>query len=382
MIDDFELYSPLPRAVKAPLYPVPLRWPSSRRADVDPAVLLAAVFRVSPAEVRLTASGTAALRLALASVRRADLDEVIVPTFACPNVAQAVLDEGMRPALCDVGTDLRLNPVTIERALTSRTVGVVAVRPFGLVPDVSTFCGERGLVLFDDAAQALPEPSVGGYATILSFGPQKPLPIGRGGALIGLSGQVQPRALTEARPSALRDTARRVAARTVRQYWSRGPSVLGLAPTLRTHVPEAIETVDYTAPVEGMDATSARLLARALGASDDAYRTEHISSFLEVLAGKRSCQPLTDARETLRHGYLPLVCASRVKVAARLAARGLETSWLYYPLHRTKRYGAYARGRQLLVGDRLWRELLLVPCRPWLRGRVRDRVLMALQDLP
>lgn len=381
---ELERYSPLPRGVRVPLHP-PLPRPRRRAAQAaNPHRFLADVFDTTVDRVILTSSGTVALRLALRSARRSPEDEVIVPTFACPDVVQAVIDEGMDPVLCDVGPDLCLSPSTVEAALTPRTVSVVAVRAFGVVPEIGRLCADRDLTLIDDAAQSLPENSAAGDLTILSFGFQKPVPLGRGGALILRRGEMNSGQQPDEAPAVgISEAMRGAAVRLLRRHWSRGPSRLGLAPALRTHVPDAIEAIDYTRQVSGMDAVTRTMLGNAFTDPSLASSCAGTASrqLLEALEGARSCRPIAEAFETLRHGYLPLLCDSRVSVAKQLARRGIEISWLYYPLHRTIKYGAYGRGRHLDAGDRAWRHLLLVPCRPWLAPRAQDRLLTAFRKL-
>src|SRR6266852_1535560 len=52
-----------------------------------------------------TSSGTSALFLALTACGVGPGDEVVIPTYVCRSVRDAVLCTGARPVLCDVGDD-------------------------------------------------------------------------------------------------------------------------------------------------------------------------------------------------------------------------------------------------------------------------------------
>lgn len=159
----------------------------ARRAVAD----LAGRFQ-RPA-VEFTASGTAAIEVALEVLGVGTGDEVIVPDAGCPSVAAAVIRNGSIPVFVGVGETLTLSPADAAAALSRRTRAIIAVHQYGLPCDV------RGIVeavparvaVIEDVAQAWGA-GVGGQAcgaagalTVTSFGPGKPLCLGGGGALFG-----------------------------------------------------------------------------------------------------------------------------------------------------------------------------------------------------
>src|SRR5690349_7412133 len=78
------------------------------------------------------ASGTEALWLALRAVGIGDGDEVIVPALTASATVAAIVEAGARPSLADVvESDLNLDVDALERHLTQRTRGVVAVHLYG-----------------------------------------------------------------------------------------------------------------------------------------------------------------------------------------------------------------------------------------------------------
>jgi perosamine synthetase len=155
-----------------------------------------------------------------AALRALDLppgSEVLLPATLCANPAQAVLLAGLRPLFADVlpgsfGLDLP----SAERLVGPRTRVLLAVPLFGhplAVPLLLDFAARHGLVVVEDAAQALgqthgdrPAGSVGA-CSVFSFGGGKIAGAGGGAAVLsddhGLLERV--RLILDALPSARRD---------------------------------------------------------------------------------------------------------------------------------------------------------------------------------
>lgn len=139
-------------------------------------------------------SGTDALLLALRGCDIGPGDEVIVPTYTFIATASAVVLAGARPVFVDCAPgSFNLDPEAVERAVSPLTKAVIPVHLFGepapLEP-LLRLCGERGLRLVEDAAQAIGATwrgeAVGGigHAGTFSFYPSKNLSAyGDGGAL-------------------------------------------------------------------------------------------------------------------------------------------------------------------------------------------------------
>ncbi len=148
-------------------------------------------FRQPAAE--FTASGTAAIEVALEVSHVGPGDEVIVPDLGCYAVAAAVLRRGCVPVFVGVGESLTLEPQDVIAALSGMTRAVIAVHQYGLPCDVRAIVDQvpREVTVIEDVAQTwgsgvagLPSGSVGAL-TITSFGPGKPVCLGAGGALFG-----------------------------------------------------------------------------------------------------------------------------------------------------------------------------------------------------
>ena len=105
-----------------------------------------------------TFNGTVSLELALSVLGIGPGDEVIVPSVSFISSATAVSRVGATPVFVDVESwSFNADPQSVQDALSPKTKAVMAVH-FGGMPcnlDVlSAICGDHGLLLIEDAAQA------------------------------------------------------------------------------------------------------------------------------------------------------------------------------------------------------------------------------------
>ena len=105
-----------------------------------------------------TASGTAALTIALRAFGVGPGDEVIVPAHTFIATALAVVHAGATPVLCDVdvGTGL-IDTSSAAEVVSERTKAIVPVHLYGQVCEmesVRSLADAHGLVVIEDAAQA------------------------------------------------------------------------------------------------------------------------------------------------------------------------------------------------------------------------------------
>jgi len=153
----------------------------------------------SPFRIKLYQSGTASLSAAiLASIklsdRSAQVAEIILPAYACPDLISAVLYAGAKPVLVDLEQDSpHLSLPQIKEKITDNTVAIIAVNFLG-IPDHITktrqVCNGYGLFLIVDSAQWFPKTdnteSWAGDFNIISFGRGKPVNLLSGGAVLTL----------------------------------------------------------------------------------------------------------------------------------------------------------------------------------------------------
>ncbi len=135
-----------------------------------------------------TGSGTAALLLSLKVLGIGAGDEVILPTYVCHSVADAVIQCGAIPVFCDIGEDWLMSPETVVPLITAKTRAIILVHIFGIVLDVKAF-HKLGIPLIEDCCQAygatVNGKSLGQFSDIafFSFNATKCLTTGEGGMI-------------------------------------------------------------------------------------------------------------------------------------------------------------------------------------------------------
>jgi perosamine synthetase len=126
-------------------------------------------------------SGTAAIVLALRALDIGVGDEVILPTYVCHQVADAVRETGAIPVFCDVGAAWNMTAETIQPHVSPRTRAIIAVHIFGIAADIDSIL-RIGLPVIEDCCQALGAPGIGrGTLAVHSFHATKCLTTGSGG---------------------------------------------------------------------------------------------------------------------------------------------------------------------------------------------------------
>ena len=140
----------------------------------------------------LVQSGTAALALALAAIRKArpcENPEVIIPAYCCPDLLSAIDQQGMKAVLVDFAPgSAQLDLDVLQAALNDNTIAVIAVNFLGLperIGALRTALQGSNAYIVEDAAQWFPNddslPLDRGDIIIHSFGKGKPVSLLGGG---------------------------------------------------------------------------------------------------------------------------------------------------------------------------------------------------------
>ena len=133
----------------------------------------------------VTSSGSAAITLVLRALQLPVGGEVVIPTYVCRSVGDAVVEAGLTPILCDVGDSWSMTPQNVDAVISGRTVAVIVPHIFGIVADVDAFA-RFGVPIIEDACQSFGthhSKFIGtrGTASVYSFNATKCLTTGEGG---------------------------------------------------------------------------------------------------------------------------------------------------------------------------------------------------------
>jgi dTDP-4-amino-4,6-dideoxygalactose transaminase len=142
-------------------------------------------------------SCTAALHLALKSLKIGPGDEVITTPLTFCATVNCILHTGATPVLADIGPDGNIDPASIRQRITSRTRALLPVHYGGLPCDMRSIwkmARDHGLHVIEDAAHALgaryegspigagsPTDGMQSDAVAFSFYATKSLAVGEGG---------------------------------------------------------------------------------------------------------------------------------------------------------------------------------------------------------
>ncbi len=140
-------------------------------------------------------SNTAGMHLVLEAAGIGPGDEVIVPTLTFTATAEVVRYLGADVVFVDVDADtLCIDPVAIEKAVTSKTKAIMVVHYAGLaadMPSIQRIAQAHNLKVIEDAAHSFPATSGGRFvgsldttAAIFSFYANKTITTGEGGMIV------------------------------------------------------------------------------------------------------------------------------------------------------------------------------------------------------
>ena len=138
-------------------------------------------------------SGTAGLHLLCVATGIGSGAEVVTSPYSFVASANCAIYEGATPVFADVDRrTLNLDPAAVEAAITERTRAVVAIDIYGYpceLDELRAICDRRGLVLVEDACEALGARYRGGPigshgpSAVFAFYPNKQLTTGEGGMI-------------------------------------------------------------------------------------------------------------------------------------------------------------------------------------------------------
>ncbi len=146
-----------------------------------------------------TNSGTSALHLALLAIGVGPGDEVIIPSFVCSALLNAVNYTGAVPILAEIDPNTyNLNVADVQRRINKCTKAIIVPHLFGLAADLKPLL-ELDVPVIEDCAQSIgatyDQRPVGtmGVAALFSFYATKVITTGEGGMVVCNSGDIAAR---------------------------------------------------------------------------------------------------------------------------------------------------------------------------------------------
>jgi len=135
-------------------------------------------------------SGTAALHLSLLCLGIGDGSEVIIPSYVCTALLNAIHYVRATPVLVDIDPDTyNINVESIKRAITERTRAIIVPHMFGLPADIDSIVS-LGIPVIEDCAHSVGATFKGRYTgsfgllSVFSFYATKMLGAGEGGMVV------------------------------------------------------------------------------------------------------------------------------------------------------------------------------------------------------
>jgi perosamine synthetase len=139
---------------------LPLQWRDFDPRHQSPSLEETLAEFLDVPSVQLECSGTAALIIALTTLKRTSVRRsVIIPAYTCPLVALAVLHCGLVPVLCDLAPgSFDFCADSLARLCDNDVLAVIATHLGGRVCDlarVTSIARRHGAFVIEDAAQSL-----------------------------------------------------------------------------------------------------------------------------------------------------------------------------------------------------------------------------------
>ena len=315
--------------------------------------------------------GRMAIELGLRAMEIGPGDDVVLPSYVCTSVLQAVQHVKAHPVFADVGPSLNVTLETVLAALTPRTRCVIVPHLFGAsapIASIERALRERGIGLMDDAAQGLGAVDEGrpvgsfGACWIVSVGPGKPLAGSGGGVLVTSDRGLFERAAAVAPAGEVGSGLGRVwgfwVRRRLRRY-SLPVQVLAHRLMRKTHPPDDGESDYILGGMSGIEARIGMAQLRRLGATIVARRRN--AALLLAAMGSLSAYNVVDTKAATASMKLALVLPeggpSVEETIEAFADGGVECQQGYTPCH----HRVPGTDSRVPYTEFVWRRVLCVP---------------------
>lgn len=305
------------------------------------------------------ASGTDALRLALRSLGIGAGDKVLTVSLTSPFTAIAVVEEGAIPIFCDVDeATWTIDLDDMAKKIDKKTRAIIPVHLFGnpsRMDKLLDFAKKRSLVVIEDACQAHGAKFGGkmtgsfGDAAAFSFYPTKNLgAIGDAGAVVTNNKKVAEQV------KLLRHGGQ------TKRFWH-----------------------EYRGMNSRLDEIQATVLSEKLKylGNNNKKREKFCRQYKKLLRGLPiTFQQVHEGAESANHLFV-IRTPKRNSLRKYLLLRKIASDVYYpYPIHLQPAFLRFAKGRPLVVCEKLSRELLAIPLYPNLSEADQNYVARTIRE--
>jgi dTDP-4-amino-4,6-dideoxygalactose transaminase len=336
-------------------------------------------------------SGRSALSVVLMALhaRLPRCNEVIIPAYTSYSVPAAVVRAGLRVRLCDIEPDtLGLDPASLKRIVTDRTLCIVPHHLFGLPCRIREICevaGACAVPVIEDVAQGLGISCEGrggglfGEASIFSISRGKNIP-GAGGGLIGmrdenLAGRCRALLQRETQHASI-SVEIKGAVQALLMAWFIHPSRYWLPASL-PFLQLGVSRFDPAFPVSTMTRFQQALLSRLLPNAANVQERRQAKALCLRHALQETKVEVLWPRENERGAYLrvPVLLQTRdakIRTLAELNRRGLGSTEGYpLPLSKLAALRTFLTDpdRDYPIADAISSRLITLPTHVWVTDR-------------
>jgi len=253
----------------------------------------------------VTSSCTASLHMALVLAGVKEGDEVITTPMSWVATSNVVLYQGAKPVFADIDPKTGIIDINeVKKKITKKTKAVVLVHLYGQMADMKAF-SKLGVPIIEDSAHALEaerdgiKPGRLGFAACFSFHAAKNITSGQGGAIVTKD--------IDRCHLLVRDGVRNINDKRV--------------------------MIDFGYKYDLTDFQAALLIGQLKRVKQThAKRVEVFKRYQDAFAGKIAFPDSTGTHAS--HMFVVLVDpARRDSIRASLAAKGIQTSIHYTPIH-------------------------------------------------
>jgi perosamine synthetase len=294
-------------------------------------------------------SGTAALYLALRSLNVGKGDEVVIPSYVCTALLNAVNCASAIPVLCDVDPRTGLmTPASVKQVLTSKTRVVIVPHLFGYPADAVAIQA-LGVPVIEDCAQCIGATlngvPVGGTTkmSIFSFYGTKFLSAGEGGLVATSDKNIAQRIIN-----------------------------------LREYDNQEDYTFRFNFKLSDLQAAVARQQVKKLPLFIESRRSIalHFRLAIDALAPNIASPPELPGADPVYYRFVVRTTAGVDAAIAIMRKRGIICARpVFKPLHH------YLKKEGFPGSDAIYNEALSIPCYPALKKNEIEDIIMAFETL-